>query len=205
MKPISVGAKLSRNLPKEAIFRNLEIAPKVKAAISSDVRKLTLIHTISPQTSTLAAGENVQEINVIEIELKKSGVDLKVLEVIAKALPFKVLFVLTYEGQERFAAYHSKLFVTEWGAAGEYPLKLTGLNLDAIWKNIVAQVGGFEVGVTEELDVAIARKEKTDKLQKQLARLEKQAWGEKQPKRKYELVQRIRTLIKILEGNTDEN
>ena len=48
----------------------------------------------------------------------------------------------------------------------------------------------------EELSLGetIALNEKREKLQKEIARLEKLAWAEKQPKKKYELVQEITKL-----------
>ena len=44
------------------------------------------------------------------------------------------------------------------------------------------------------LDENIALHEQQEKLQKQIAKLEKQARAEKQPKRKFELVQKIKLL-----------
>ena len=41
--------------------------------------------------------------------------------------------------------------------------------------------------------------QKWEKLQKEIAKLEKLAWAEKQPKRKMELVQRIRSIQKRME------
>ena len=54
-----------------------------------------------------------------------------------------------------------------------------------------------------ELSLAetIALTEKREKLQKEIARLEKLAWAEKQPKKKFELTERIRKL----KGAFDEN
>ena len=50
------------------------------------------------------------------------------------------------------------------------------------------------------LGVGIAADERRQKIEKEIAKLEKQARAEKQPKKKFELVQQIKKLKKELEG-----
>lgn len=50
------------------------------------------------------------------------------------------------------------------------------------------------------LDEQIAADERRQKIEKEIAKLEKQAPAEKQPKKKFELVQRIKKLKEKLEG-----
>ena len=60
--------------------------------------------------------------------------------------------------------------------------------------------GQVESGHT--LNEQIALDDKRAKLQKEIDKLEKQARAEKQPKKKFELVQRIRTLQREMEGQS---
>ena len=73
-------------------------------------------------------------------------------------------------------------------------IELKGLNLDTVWENIVIAVGGIDIEQGKTLDEQIIIDEKRQKLEKEIAKLEKQARAEKQPKKKFELVQRIRGL-----------
>lgn len=65
------------------------------------------------------------------------------------------------------------------------------MNLDTVWKNIVIQVGYVDIKERNTLEEQIIADEQQAKLQKEIARLEKQARAEKQPKKKFELVQKI--------------
>ena len=68
------------------------------------------------------------------------------------------------------------------------------MNMDAVWESVVTQIGHIEVESGHTLNEQIALDDKRAKLQKEIDRLEKQARAEKQPKRKFELVQRMKQL-----------
>ena len=79
-------------------------------------------------------------------------------------------------------------------------MELTGLDLDKVWENIVAGAAVMELQQGKTLNEQLAVQQKREKLQKEIAKLEKLAWAEKQPKRKMELVHRK----KMLEGELSE-
>ena len=68
--------------------------------------------------------------------------------------------------------------------------------MDAVWENVIVQVGNIRLQTGNTLDRQIAIDEQRAKLEKEIARLEKLAWAEKQPKKKFELAQRINKLKK---------
>ena len=72
--------------------------------------------------------------------------------------------------------------------------------MDAVWENVIVQVGNIRLQTGNTLDQQIAIDEQRAKLEKEIARLEKLAWAEKQPKKKFELVQRINILKKESRG-----
>ena len=65
--------------------------------------------------------------------------------------------------------------------------------MDAVWENVIVQVGNIRMQTGNTLDQQIAQNEQRTKLEK-IARPEKLAWSEKQPKKKFELVRRINML-----------
>ena len=73
------------------------------------------------------------------------------------------------------------------------------MNLDKVWENIVVDIGGVSIADGNTLDEQIAADERRQKIEKEIAKLEKQARAEKQPKKKFELVQQIRALQKQLD------
>ena len=71
--------------------------------------------------------------------------------------------------------------------------------MDAVWESVVTQIGHIEVESGHTLNEQIALDDKRAKLQKEIDKLEKLARAEKQPKRKFELVQRMKTLRNDIE------
>lgn len=63
-----------------------------------------------------------------------------------------------------------------------------------MWENIVAQIGGITIADNNTLDEQIQLDESRQKLEKEIAKLEKLARSEKQPRKKFELVQQLRKL-----------
>ena len=66
--------------------------------------------------------------------------------------------------------------------------------MDALWESIVVQIAEMRIEEGNTLNEQIAIDDKRQKLQKEIERLEKRARSEKQPKRKMELVQKIKSL-----------
>lgn len=105
-----------------------------------------------------------------------------------------ILFVLEFEGQSKLAIYHTKLMQTNWKPTESCTIEPRGLNLDKVWENIVVDIGGVSIADGNTLDEQIAADERRQKIEKEITKLEKQARAEKQPKKKFELVQQIKKL-----------
>ena len=71
--------------------------------------------------------------------------------------------------------------------------------MDAVWENIIVQIGGITVEQGNTLDEQIVVDEQRMKIQKEIDRLTKAAKNEKQPKKKFELAQQINKLKQELE------
>ena len=72
--------------------------------------------------------------------------------------------------------------------------------MDAVWENLIIQVGGVEVGQGKSLDGQIQIDGQKAKMQKEIEKLEKQARNEKQPNKKFQLAQQAKTLKNKLGG-----
>lgn len=146
------------------------------------------------------AGEEVGSFFVLLVALKKKDFDEKTVATLSKLIPQNILFVLEFEGQSKLAIYHTKLMQTDWKPTESCTIELRGLNLDKVWENIVVDIGGVSIADGNTLDEQIAADERRQKIEKEIAKLEKQARAEKQPKKKFELVQQIKRFKEELEG-----
>ena len=124
--------------------------------------------------------------------LKKKDFDERTVATLSKLIPQNILFVLEFEGQSKLAIYHTKLMQTNWKPTESCTIEPRGLNLDKVWENIVVDIGGVSIADGNTLDEQIAADERRQKIEKEITKLEKQARAEKQPKKKFELVQQIK-------------
>lgn len=190
--------EMSKQLPKKAIYTKFQMNTAAKAKIDADISRITIVNEIAPNKVNIPAGEDVKSFFVLLVSLKKKEYDEKTIATLSKLIPQNILFVLEYENESRLAIYHIKVIQTEWKPTENQQIELHGLNLDTVWENIVKSL---ECGVWNEelsLDENLALHEQQEKLQKQITKLEKQARTERQPKKKFELHQKITKLKKEL-------
>lgn len=186
--------EMSKQLPKKAIYTKFQMNTAAKAKIDADISRITIVNEIAPNKVNIPAGEDVKSFFVLLVSLKRKEYDEKTIATLSKLIPQNILFVLEYENESRLAIYHIKVMQTEWKPTENQQIELHGLNLDTVWENIVKSL---ECGVWNEelsLDENLALHEQQEKLQKQITKLEKQARAEKQPKKKFEIVQQLKKL-----------
>ena len=113
----------------------------------------------------------------------------------------------------------SRYYHTDWIPREALRFTLSGLTLDKVYENLVRNihaasqpapigrgglraVGEAEAAWRDDLPISanIARDAERARLEKQIAALEKRARVEKQPKKKFELVQQVKTLKNGLEA-----
>ena len=190
--------EMSKQLPKKSIYTKFQMNTAAKEKIDADISRITIVNEIAPNKVNIPAGEDVKSFFVLLVSLKKKEYDEKTIATLSKLIPQNILFVLEYENESRLAIYHTKVMQTVWMPTEKQKVDLKGLNLDTVWENIVIAVGRVNIEKGNTLDEQIEINDKKQKLEKEIAKLEKQARAEKQPKKKFELVQRIKVLTNQL-------
>lgn len=194
------STELNKQLPKKAIYAKFQMSPAAKAKFDADISRINIVGEISPNTTGIAQGPNVSSIYVLLVSLKQKNFQPGIIAQISKLIDQNILLILEYEGQQKLAIYHTKLIQTDWVSTDDCTIELKGLDLDTVWENFITQVGGITIQEGNTLDEQIVADEEQAKLEKEIARLEKLARAEKQPKKKFELVQQIQQLRTELEG-----
>lgn len=77
-------------------------------------------------------------------------------------------------------------------------MHLDGLTLDAVYENFVRQIAGDALGTGESASLkdSVEQQKQREQLEKQIAALEAKIRKEKQPKKKFELVQELKKIKK---------
>ena len=186
------STELNKLLPKKAIYAKFQMNTAQKERFDGEISRISIVGELSPATTGLAAGTAVRSIFVLLVALKHPDFQANTIAQISKLIDQNMLLILEHEGRRKLAIYHTKLIQTDW--MPDCTVTLNGLDLDAVWENLIVQVGGITSQQGNTLDQQIAADEQRAKLEKEIARLEKLARAEKQPKKKFELFQRIKQL-----------
>jgi len=194
--------EMNQPLPKKTIFERFKPSPADRQRLDAEIRRLAIVNEVSSSTINITAGNNVYAFYVVLVSLKDAKCDMKNLSLLSKLIPQNMLFVLEYDDNARLAVFRAgRVIQSEWKPLKEWKIKLTGLNLDTVWENIIAQIGGVEIAEGSTLDEQLVADNEGEKLRQRIERLEKQARSEKQPRRKWELAEEVRRLRIEVEDN----
>lgn len=189
------ATEIARALPKKAIYDRFKPSPTDRKMFDEQINRLSIVAEISPQTVPLKASADVSAVYVILVTLKTAECDKRNIAVLSKLIDQRMLFVLQYGDTAQLAVYRAeKVLVSESKPLNEWKLSLSGLDLEAVWANAIAQIGGIDLTGGRDLDATIAENDRREKLQKQIASLEKKAMAERQPRKKWEIAEELRRL-----------
>lgn len=189
------STEIKKQLPKKAIYAKFDMSASQRERFDADISRIDISAMVSSKTvPALSEGEEVKEIYLLNIQLKRKEYDAKNIVMLSKLISQKMVFALEYEEEVQFAIYHTKLITAAWTPIEEARLPLSGLNLDSIWDNIVKQIGHIEVQEGNTLVEQIKANEEQAKLLVQIKALERKMASEKQPRRKREYFEQIKKL-----------
>lgn len=188
------ATELSKQLPKKAIYTKFKMNTAEKEKIDKDISRITIVNEVSPSKVSLSAGEEVKSFFVMLVALKRKDFSEKTVITLSNLIPQNIILVLQYDDEAKLAVYRSKLLQTEWKPLNDLTIRLQGLNFDKVWENIVLQIGGMHLENGNSFDTQIEVDSKKEKINQEIEKLEKQARAEKQPKKKFDLVSKIKKL-----------
>lgn len=207
--------EFNKRIPKQKFYENMDISPALKKVFVEQVKIIYWKNKIAVSTTNLAAGSEVTELEVFEIRLNSPVLDDGLLRQIDREIPYHILFLLEYEGKyqawigyKEAAASGNKAFkvngfyYTEWFVEDELPLKMEGLNIDAVYENFVRQIAGDKLSTKktgESLKESVEREEQIQTVQKQIEALKAKIKKEKQLNKQMEMNNELKKLKRELE------
>lgn len=207
--------EFNKRIPKQKFLENMNISPALRKILAEQVKSIYWKNKIAASTMNLAVGTDVSELEVFEIRLSSPVLDDSLLRQIDKEIPYYILFLLEYQGKyqawigyKEATASGDKAFKvngyyhTEWLEEDDLPLKLEGLDIDAVYENFVRQIAGDKLKTEttgESLKESVARDEQKQALQKQIATLQAKIRKEKQLNKQMEMNTKVKKLKKQLE------
>ncbi len=192
------SAKVNKVIPKNAF--DTYTTSKQKKLFTDLVARITWLYKLSPDTVNLAAKE-IKEIQIFKIELKVSGEIYSLLDIIDRAIPYNIIFIVEFEDMVYFStstkhthplnennAVIDWTFKSSWFSAhqNKYPLNLKK-NLDAVFHDFCIQLSDKPDMESKQLQHLVQYKRETEQIEKEIFRLENKIKSAKQFKEKVEL------------------
>lgn len=195
------STEVNRRVAKEKLYTNATLTTSVRDMIKDQIESVVWRNKLADSTIAVAAGETVKEIQVFEVAIRQRGLDKRVLPAIAKAIPYKILFILAFGDEAQAWMEASGTFYnTDWFVLGGFTLKFEGLNLDAVYENLARQIAGGRLGAEGDISKAVDRDKQRQRIEREIAALEKKVLREKQFNRQVELNGELKRLRAELEG-----
>lgn len=203
------STEFNKRIPKQKFYEHITVSPALKKSFVDQIRMIYWRNKVAATTVNLAPGTIVDEVEVFEIKLNSASLDEAVLRQIDREISYHIIFLLEYEGKlQAWTAYKEKTptanavfkvgkyYHTEWMTEAELPIRIDGLNLDAVYENFVRQIAGdtLKADSGESLKASVERDEKKKQLEKQIAVLENKMRKERQLNRQIEMNATIKKL-----------
>ena len=184
---------IGKKIPKEGFYNNLTLNAAVKRAFVDDIELIVWRNMLSATTLNVAKAEKVNQIDLILINLKRQDVSPGLLEVIEKAIPRHLIFLLKYNDafrlyvnfKEEYQKGKFKIidsYKTDWVSEQDLNLSIQGLDLDQVYENLVFQIAGSRVEKVEgvNLKISVQQAQEIEKTKKKITELEAKLRNEKQ-------------------------
>lgn len=207
-------AAVNRVLPKNKVYANVTIPAKLRAAFVSDLHQITWRAKLAPETIRLAATSDVPEIQVFELALKGPDFNEDIARTIDGAIPFPIVFELTFEGKIRTLAAWKRPIATaptKW-ATGDYlgtpwrqadaPREALPVALDmgSLYEQILRALSPQPARRGETLAEHMERLGRIRALEAESEKLERKLDQERQFNRKVEINARLRAVRSDIEA-----
>lgn len=205
--------QLNRIMPKAKFMKLAELSTPVRSEFQNNIERLILANILRQETTNIASGKSVKEIDVFEFLLKEKQVSENLIKEIDSAIPKHIVFVFKYKDSAQIAISYKeqannsdkykvlKIFRSEWKPIDECNFELNGLDLDAVFNNFITQVADGKVEINETTDIKQAVETSIDKekLQRKIKQLKNKIRKEKQFNKQLELKKELKILMEQTE------
>ena len=202
-------AQVNIKVPKKSFYENLTVSAANKRIFIDQISAIYWRYKLTADTLAVAPSETIDEIEIFEIELTTKNFDSSILRLIDRGIPYHTIFILTYEGESQlWITYKEKTssdslsvgnyYHTDFAPSDSLNLSADGLTLDDVYVALFYQVSGIQKDYSKPLKDVILVHEQRQKLEREIERLEKQLKRETQPKKKFELHQKIQNIKRLL-------
>lgn len=188
------SAAFGRVVPKNKIYDHAGANTALKDMFVREIDQIVWRFKLAPETTNLSATESVPEIQVFGISLKTGKLDEAVLRAIDKAIPFPLIFELTWRGKHKATAAFkrpseadsakwviSEYFGTDWVPEGAPRISLpVALNLGTLYERMLTAMMPAPIQADEDIQARVSRMEAIRAKTREVERIKAWLKNEKQ-------------------------
>ncbi|RSE97948.1 DUF4391 domain-containing protein [Achromobacter aegrifaciens] len=207
-------AAFGRVLPKNKIYEHSGANTRLKGLFVKQVEQIVWAFKLAPETTHLPARPGVPEIQVFSLQLKTPELHTDVLRCIDGAIPFPIVFELSFDGRTQVVAAYkrpneadtsrwvlSDYFASDWlPMDSERTAMPVALHLGGLYEQLLHRLIPLSARSQETLAELVARVEHAQAKQRELDKTTARLIKEKQFNRKVEINAELRKLRTELNG-----
>lgn len=171
------AAAFGRVVPKSRIYEHAGAGMVLRDLFVAQVDQIIWKYKLAPETMNLAATKAVSEIQVFGINLRTGKLDEEVLRAIDRAIPFPLIFELSWSGnQKAVAAFKrpSDADATKWVVSGYFATDWTPDDAERRPLPVALNLGGLYDALITALmpKAAVEAEHAAEDIQARVARME---------------------------------
>lgn len=171
------AAAFGRVVPKNRIYEHAGANTALKDLFVTQVDQIVWKYKLAPETTNLAATKAVSEIQVFGISPRTGKLDEEVLRAIDRAIPFPLIFELSWSGKRKAVAAFkrpSEADATKWVVSAYFATDWTPDDAPRGSLPVALNLGGlYDALLTALMPKAAAKAEQTgEDIQTRVARME---------------------------------
>lgn len=195
---------VNRVMPKKAFYEHLKTTAAIKEQFVQQIERIEMVASVKEASIHIPGDKDVAEIDVLALYLRGADVPYEAIELVARSIPNKLLFVCLSDESCKLLVRRDRLYETEWMSTDDTRLELAGSTLRELWDSIVSQV---VFGDTNSVNLAgrLERKRRSEALRLELEQVERKRRSEKQIAKRNALFDRKRAIeveLSRLEGES---
>jgi hypothetical protein len=171
------AAAFGRVVPKSRIYENAGTGTALRSLFVTQVDQIVWKYKLAPETTNLAATKAVSEIQVFGIGLRAETLDEEVLRAIDRAIPFPLIFELSWAGKRKAVAAfkrRSEADTTKWVVSAYFATDWTPDDVPRRPLPVTLNLGGlYDALLTAMMpSVAVEGEQAAEDIQTRVARME---------------------------------
>lgn len=177
---------VNRFISKSKFFEKAKVTSKIQQEFADAIARITWAYKLSENTINISGTENIEELQIFNIKLKKQEIPKNTLKVIDKAIPFAILYVFEFDNNFAYGITikentEQRYFFSDWNK--ELNFDFTGNTIEHVYQKAIKLFINNKTGLAvknQTFEHVLEKEKQLAVLDKEITSLQKKVRVEKQ-------------------------